>query len=430
MLDQIIENIIRNIRNEVVQPNMDQIPLAYIMTRNIPNSVKHFFDQEVELWLREEAEKFSSSDRFDYEMPEVRVLIDKIFDILKQTATFHITVFNRLLERAIKLEARYLITPHRTLTQFLFKDSHVITTMEVYDMLKYFDKFSYYKDALTDYFNLKYLREISEPQFEELIRAIDDQVFSRSPVETTLQMVKTIVDFLNEGREMPTNTVPLAILKDAFEDRNLNDYSRIVETEMAAGTLEVSLEDLEKMLRSGKALVEMRAAAATTPSPVEAIADIEEQRPEIEVESIEVSETVEIPAPEPEVEEEFEEELEEEEEEEVVSSAGETSGAAEQLAQVVAEKIKGEKLEDLNAMISKKQRKKFIKKVFRKDEGRYVEFIELLNRTPDWKQASSLIDDYFFEAGINPYSKEALEFSDVVYSRYFPKDRPLAEDEF
>jgi len=87
MLDQIIENIIRNIRNEVVQPNMDQIPLAYIMTRNIPNSVKHFFDQEVELWLREEAEKFSSSDRFDYEMPEVRVLIDKIFDILKQTGS-------------------------------------------------------------------------------------------------------------------------------------------------------------------------------------------------------------------------------------------------------------------------------------------------------------------------------------------------------
>jgi len=430
MLDQIIENIIRNIRNEVVQPNMDQIPLAYIMTRNIPNSVKHFFDQEVELWLREEAEKFSSSDRFDYEMPEVRVLIDKIFDILKQTATFHITVFNRLLERAIKLEARYLITPHRTLTQFLFKDSNVITTMEVYDMLKYFDKFSYYKDALTDYFNLKYLREISEPQFEELIRAIDEQVFGRSPVETTLQMVKTIVDFLNEGREMPANTVPLTILKDAFDDRNLSDYSRLVETEMAAGTLEVSLEDLEKMLRSGKALVEMRAAAAATPSPVETIADIEEQRPEIEVESIEVSETVEIPAPEPDVEEEFEEELEEEEEEEVIAPAGETSSAAEQLAQVVAEKIKGEKLEDLNAMISKKQRKKFIKKVFRKDEGRYVEFIELLNRTPDWKQASSLIDDYFFEAGINPYSKEALEFSDLVYSRYFPKDRPLTDDEF
>ncbi len=425
MLDQIIENIIRKIRAEVVQPNMEQIPLAYIMTRNIPDSVKHFFDQEVELWLREEAEKFTTNDRFDYEMPEVRVLIDKIFDILKQTATFHITVFNRLLERAIKLEARYLITPHRTLTQFLFKDKNTITTMEVYDMLKYFDKYLYYKDALTDYFNLKYLREISEPQFRELIRAIDQQVFSKSPVDTTLQMVKTIVDFLNEGRETPSNTVPLAILKDAFADRDLQDYVRIVETEMAAGTEAVSLEDLEKMLRSGKALVEMRAAAAPTATVLEEIADIEEQRPAVEVESIEVSETVVAPEPEPVLEEE---DLEEDEEEEEVAPAGST--AADQLAQVVAEKIKGEKLEDLHSLITKKQRKKFIKKVFRKDEDRYNAFVDLLNRTADWKTASALIDDYFFEAGINPYSKEALEFSDLVYSRYFPKDRPMMDDEF
>ncbi len=425
MLDQIIENIIRKIRAEVVQPNMEQIPLAYIMTRNIPDSVKHFFDQEVELWLREEAEKFTTNDRFDYEMPEVRVLIDKIFDILKQTATFHITVFNRLLERAIKLEARYLITPHRTLTQFLFKDKNTITTMEVYDMLKYFDKYLYYKDALTDYFNLKYLREISEPQFRELIRAIDQQVFAKSPVDTTLQMVKTIVDFLNEGRETPSNTVPLAILKDAFADRDLQDYVRIVETEMAAGTEAVSLEDLEKMLRSGKALVEMRAAAAPTATVLEEIADIEEQRPAVEVESIEVSETVVAPEPEPVLEEE---DLEEDEEEEEVAPAGST--AADQLAQVVAEKIKGEKLEDLHSLITKKQRKKFIKKVFRKDEDRYNAFVDLLNRTADWKTASALIDDYFFEAGINPYSKEALEFSDLVYSRYFPKDRPMMDDEF
>ncbi len=429
MLDQIIENIIRKIRNEVVQPNMEQIPLAYIMTRNIPDSVKHFFDQEVELRLREEGEKFSSNDRFDYDMPEVRILIDKIFDILKQTATFHITVFNRLLERAIKLEARYLITPHRTLTQFLFKDSPTITTMEVYDMLKYFDKFQYYKDALTDYFNLKYLREINQPQFEELIRAIDEQVFQKAPVETTLQMTKTIVDFLNEGREIPEERVPLSILKEAFEDRNLTTFAAIIEREIAAGTEVVSLEDLEKMLRSGKALVELRAPATPEPAAtLDTIADIEDQRPEVEVESIEVSETLVVPESEPELEELEEEE--EEEEEEVSAPTGGASTAADQLAQVVAEKIKGEKLEDLHALISKKQRKKFIKKVFRKDEQRYLDFVDLLNRTPDWKQASALIDDYFYEAGVNPYSKEALEFSDIVYSRYFPKDRPLVDDEF
>ena len=43
MLDQVIDNIIAKIHKEVVTPQMDQIPLNYLMTRNIPNSVKHFF---------------------------------------------------------------------------------------------------------------------------------------------------------------------------------------------------------------------------------------------------------------------------------------------------------------------------------------------------------------------------------------------------
>ena len=92
MLDNIVDVLIKRVKDEVVTDSkMENIPLAYLMTRNIPDSVKHFFNQEVELWLREEEEKFTSNERFDYDMPEVRMLIDKIFDFLKQHANFHIT---------------------------------------------------------------------------------------------------------------------------------------------------------------------------------------------------------------------------------------------------------------------------------------------------------------------------------------------------
>jgi len=421
MLDQIIENIINKIKGEVVnQPGMDQIPLTYILTRNIPDSVKHYFDQEVELWLREEAEKFTSSNRFDYELPEVRVLIDKIFDILKQSANFHLTRFHRLLERAIKLEANYLIRPHQTLSQFLFRNSFIITTMEVYDTLKYFEKFQYYKDALTDYFNLKYLREISQPQFEELIAGIDKQVFSKEPIAKSLQTIKTIINFLNEGRTPPSESIPTDILLAAFEDRNLHEFANLVNKEMADGTEELQLNELEQILRARKTLKEIK--AKPKPISLEQIEDIEETKPEVAVETIEVSEKVEIPT------EEVEEEVEEyvEGEEEFVPSPK----AAEALAEVVAEKMKGEKLEDLHALITPKQRKKFIKKIFRKNEKQYEQVIGLLNQTPSWKKASIVIDEYFLQANINPYSKEALEFSDLVYNRYFPKDIGMKKEEF
>lgn len=423
MLDQIIENIIQKIRKEVVQPGMERIPLAYIFTRNIPASIKHFFDQEVELWIREEAEKFSSSERFDYQTPEVQVLIDKIFDVLKQTATFHINQFNRLLERAIKLEANYLIHPHQTLTQFLFKDHNVVSTIDVYDMLKYFDKFQYYKDALTNYFNLKYLRQISQSQFEELIRGIDQQVFAKNPVETVLQTVKTINNFVNEGRSASADTLDLKMLLMILKDRNLDDFAALIERQGEEGRGEISIAELEQILRSGKTLRQLRKARAEEKVTLQEIADIEKEKPKVEVESISVSEEVQMPVvAEPEAEEE---EYEEEEEEQPVAAAPSQAGrasAAEQLADLVGQKMRGDHLEDINRLISPKQRKKFIKKIFNKKEAQFLEFLNLMNNTPTWKHASNLIDSYFYQQGINPYSKEALEFSDLVYNRYFPKD--------
>jgi hypothetical protein len=432
MLDQIIENIIQKIRKEVVQPGMDYIPLAYIFTRNIPDSIKHFFDQEVELWMREEAQKFTSNERFDYEMPEVQMLIDKVFDILKQTATFHINQFNRLLERAIKLEANYLIRPQQTLTQFLFKDNFVVTTIEVYDMLKYFDKFEYYKSALTDYFNLKYMREISQTQFEELIRGIDGQVYTRNPVETILQTVKAVNNFLNEGRSTPADVLSIKILLMILKDRNLTDYAYLIEREGKDQKLELTFYELEQILRSGKPLGELEEEVEETVA-LEEIVDVE-------VESITVTEEIKLPR---EVEEEYYEEVEEEyyeeeeeEEEEVheepvatiedespraLKAGPPPSSAVDQLADLVGGKMKGEHLEDLSRIISSRKRKRFIKKIFNKRERQFQEFVNLMNSTPTWKHASNLIDNFFYQKGINPYSKEALELSDMVYNRYFPK---------
>ena len=436
MLDQIIENIIQKIRNEVVQPGMKDIPLTYIFTRDIPDSIKHFFDQEVELWIREEAEKFSANGRFDYEMPEVQMLIDKIFDTLKQTATFHINQFNRLLERAIKLEANYLIRPQQTLSQFLFKDSQMITTIEVYDMLKYFDKFQYYKDALTDYFNLKYLREISQTQFQELIAAIDRQVYSQKPIEKALQTIKTVTGFINEGRPESTDALSARILYMIFKDRHLDEFAAYLEREIKANVDTISLAQLEQILRTGKTVSEIEAAHSADLIAVENIFDIEKEKPQVSVDIIEVPKATEPPLIE-DIEEEYEEEYEEELEQEPealetpspvkapvepVDSKRTRTSAVEQLADLVGEKMKGDRLESLANIVTSRQRKRFVKKIFKKREAAYEEFVNLLNNTPTWKHASNLIDTFFYQQGLNPYSKEALEFSDLVYNRYYPKD--------
>ena len=434
MLENTIENLIKKVKDAVVtDSNMTEIPLGYLMTRNIPESVKHFFDQEVELWIREEEEKFASSDRFDYDMPEVRMLIDQIFDFLKQNARFDLNKFNQLLERAVKLEMNYLIAPQRTLTQFIFKDSSVVSTMEVYDTLKYFFRLEYYKDAISDYFNTKYLHEISQDQFNDLISQIDSKVFSQDTFEVTLKTIKTITSFLNESSDEEIDRLDLDLLGHVFKDRKLETYNSLIDQLKEQQKESITLVELEAILKEEN-ISTIEAAPETVETPIsdetqlhmQEIEDIEASKPSVEVENIELAE---MTAPQPEIEEEEEEE--EEEETRVVEApapAIKRGNVASEMADFVASQISTDQpLADLNTVIQGRTKKKIVKKLFRKKENEYSSFIDLINQHSTWKDASVIIDEEFYERGINPYSKEAIMFSDLIYLRFFPKDKYVGE---
>lgn len=434
MLDHITDAFLERLKKEIItDPNMTSIPLAYLTQLNIPDAIKHFFDQEVEIWLREEEEKFTTTERFDYDMPEVRMLIDQIFDQLKQNATFHINKFNHLLERAVKLEFNYLLQPHRTLNQFLFKDSQRISTMEVYDTLKYFFRFEYYKTAISDYFNLKYLHEISQDQFETLLNQIDEKAFSENRVETALGTFKTILEFLSEAQQEEVVTLPLDVLSAICKDRKLDDYNALIQQVVNSGQkTELSFDELETLLRDGKlpGIEESVLPDKTETVGFEQTESIESSKPDIAVADIEVPEsTLVFEEEEEEDEEEYEEpEVEEEEEEEVPAQTA-NHDVANDLADHVARQISSDSpLEDLNEMVKGRLRRKTVKKLFRKKEDEFLDFVGRLNALSTWKDASRIIDDEFYERGINPYSKEAIAFSDVIYMRFFPKDKYIGDE--
>ncbi len=441
MLDHVKDTFLNRLQKDIVtDPNMQSIPLAYIMQLDIPDSIKHFFDQEVEIWLREEEEKFTSTERFDYDMPQVRMLIDQIFDLLKQNATFHITKFNHLLERAVKLQMNYMLEPHRTLTQFLFKDSPRISTMEVYDTLKYFFRFDYYKTAISDYFNLKYLREISQDQFVSLIEEIDRKTFEENRTDTALGTIKTIMEFLSEAQNETVSSLPTDVLAAIFRDRKLDDmYQLIKKVENQGVRNQLSFDELETLLRDGSlpGMEEQEVTEKTEILGFEQVQAIETAAPEISLSEFDVPESTIQLEEEEEPEEEFEPEEEEvEPEEELTQPEPEavlteeeaepeiSEKVANDLADFVAKQISSDSpLEDLHGMIKGRIRKKIIKKLFKKKEDEFVSFVDQLNSLSTWKDASRVIDDEFYERGINPYSKEAIAFSDIIYTRFFPKDK-------
>jgi len=75
----------------------------------------------------------------------------------------------------------------------------------------------------------------------------------------------------------------------------------------------------------------------------------------------------------------------------------------------------------MTKLIDEKSRQALIKKVFQKDLDAYLAFIERLEELQTWKQAKAFLDGEFKKRRVNPYSKEAVQLSDVVFGRYFVK---------
>ena len=399
MADQIVENYIANVKKEVLQENMRDIPLAYLMQTAIPESIKHYFNHEVENWILEEEAKFESSERFDYDIPEVRMKIDQIFDHLKNTATFSTNQFNQLLERAVKLERSFTIQPQRTLTQFLFKNNTEVRTKQVNDTLNYFFVHEYYKQKLTEYFDLKYLQQINLEQFKALLKQIDEQVFNADLKTEALKLVKAIAELISKGSD--DGKIPLEEIVKAFEDRSLNEYSSLFNSLLSKGIETLSLQEIEEAIDNSDK-TQTHVAEET-----------------ISLDDIDIS-AVQMEAP---VAEEDEEDDDFDEEEDELSESENAEAVGDQLSDMVASQMdSGKPLQDLNELIDKKQRKLFLKKLFKKDEAAFEDFIAEINELTSWKDASYVIEDEFYNRDINPYSKEATMFSDICYNRFFPTD--------
>ena len=79
------------------------------------------------------------------------------------------------------------------------------------------------------------------------------------------------------------------------------------------------------------------------------------------------------------------------------------------------------KFGDLRTLISAGDKKKYIKKIFQRNDERYATAIDILNSKNTWKEASEYIDEIFLNNDVDMYSRVAVQFTDDIYKRYLPK---------
>lgn len=72
----------------------------------------------------------------------------------------------------------------------------------------------------------------------------------------------------------------------------------------------------------------------------------------------------------------------------------------------------------LEQLMSESQARGFIKHIFRKNESRFYSALTDLNQLQNWEESKGYIEQIYKEFNVDLYSNEAIEFTDLVYSRY------------
>lgn len=433
-----IDGITQNLDKKTIGKD-ERVSLQDIKKRDIPSFIKNYFDRESEKWIREESSMFLSSGRFNYDLPEIKKKFDELYELLKNTAIFSRAKLHRVMEQAVKLQSNFLVQPQRTMVQFIYRDEDVITPSEVMDSMKYFLDYEYYYKALEQFFQKNTMETISRSKFKNFIQQLDGMALSQDKAGAAVNMAQVIVGFLNLGRSQQSDILDVEVLINAYQDRDLPEFVEAMKNAQSKGKDKIPVSHLAAMLKSFVETGDIEPKIAKE-APKAAEVKYEEKKEVVSTKNLSnlVSQIEDIK------EEEQAADVgsffEEEEEEDIVlppqppmpevkptvkpaaAAAAPVAGTADQLAEHMARQMgQAEVLEDLNKLIEDKDKKVYIKKLFKKKDKEFFQLLTSLNAASNWKDANNLIDDTFYALEVNPYQKEAIAFTDAVYARYFPK---------
>lgn len=86
---------------------------------------------------------------------------------------------------------------------------------------------------------------------------------------------------------------------------------------------------------------------------------------------------------------------------------------------------KNVKLPPLKSLITAKQRREIIKKLFEGNEAEFESLINELESVTEWRAALERTEKALNKREIYLHDPEAILLTDILYSRYFPENEPI-----
>jgi len=416
-----IEMIINSVRSGTIG-EAESIRLKDLLAANIHQAIKAYFKARVEQLLQHERQLEVRSKKLPYTLPEVLRLQEQIDLLLVYNYEFGQHDFEAMLDHAVHFQFNFLCRPQWTLLSFIFENQRRRSTSEIERKLKYCVDYAYYVEIIKRYIQDRGLAELTYEEFSSLLERIDQEIVARhSSVELAL-MARPMLRFIEAALPLPAGSpgeahIPINAAIVFFEDKKLNAIKERLEAERDSnGVSDISLLQLANLIekvRTGDEAAEV-SLPETQQEPKEAppepiIPQASQEMPTLEGE---MSAAAEQKAPVKVFSDFADDEPRPEEPSVQRDKEGQRALAGDHPAE----------MQDMHTLFSATEQKTFIRKIFRKHEIEFRLALDELNKIADWEEAARYLKEIFLLNDVDPFSEEAILFTDKIQSRYLPTD--------
>ncbi len=364
----------------------ERISLKEVLAAEIPLPLRNMIRVDVEQKLQDELRNNFVNSRFDFSHPEVISLQNRMNSILVLNYSFNRHEYLELVHDAIHLLLNYLMRPQWTLRSFIFDNTTQVSSDVILKALRNFSVYEYLKDLIVRIIQEKNIKLMTINEFQSLIWKCDREFIRRKDGYQLAQITLAIYDFINHGNRETKSTVATKGLIKLFDDKGMRRVVDRLQIELQRNVNEISFDELCILLE-----------------------DLRKTYDGFEFENTLQKIPAEIPVTAP------------LKDSPVVSITIDESEAVEKNDSMSDQPSAKLQLPPLEKFFDDEERKRFIKKIFRKNEKDFSDAVTDINNMTSWKEASKYVDEIYILNEVDLYSPEATRFTEITYNRFFTR---------
>jgi len=451
MFDSIIDKVFQQVQSQF---ESDRTHFSYWeLTEKMPDVfVQKMLRERYEAIFENEKQRIATAPShaaIGYEVPEIKKILDRLIDELKKKFLIAKEDIERLLRDTLLNRLQYLVMPLSTIETIVFHDAGARAVVDIAAKMRAFEKYRYYPDAIEKYASAKSITHLTKGQLRLLITEINQSLFGKDSLDNVLKVCGLIMKEVNDMQGRSTNTIEIELLMKAFADRSLHDFEVALNIEKELGNELINLYGLRQVLNRFSILKNKHTVPEGS-AVKKGVSDEKRDTTKAVVESVKEEESGEVI--------DINQVIAASRKKEDTGSharqllekgAGVTDRSvtlsdkdfnpAEVTNQFIREEMVEKFSEDtssiklsalkesgtlvlMETLISEEDHQMFLKKIFKNAPEDYDNCLHAINRAKTWKEAISILDDELDKYKADPFSKEAIRLSDLVYRRYYPPD--------